>query len=65
MNKILCSYGAFILVVVACGNEGEMGRMTANKQTNNLFGSDRFYGENSFGEGERDTWSRMGEGRLP
>lgn len=52
-------------MVVACENEGEMGRMTANKQINNMFGSDRFYGENSFGEGERDTWSRMGEGRLP
>lgn len=40
-----------------------MDRMTDNKQTNNVW-SDRFYGENSFRQGERDTWGRRGEDRL-
>ena len=36
---------------MACRSEGETGRMTVNKQKQNMFRSDKFYGENSFGKG--------------
>ena len=36
---------------MACRSEGETGGMTVNKQKQNMFRSDKVYGENSFGKG--------------